>query len=105
MKMVLTNSKALLALSQVDLLLSFILFTVENLIPIHNDIVHKTILITASASVLLALWEIVVISKKQYWCLLTASGMRLGPMVGLSIFWLVSSKRYYLPTVAKVTTF
>ena len=91
--MVLTSSKALISLSQVDLILSFILFIVENLVPINNNLVHVIILVTSTMSVFLSLMEIYVISRKEYWQLLGATIVRLGPMVGLSIFWMICSRR------------
>ena len=91
--MVVTNSKAVLFLAQIDMVLSFILFIVENLVPTPNILVHGIILVTSSISVILSLLEMYVIAKCLYWYLLAASIIRLGPMVTLSVIWIIYSNR------------
>lgn len=86
-------SKVLTTFSQVDLLLSFILFLVENLVPYPDVMVHVTILVSASLSVLLSLMEMIFISKSKYWQLLGATAFRLGPMAAISIFWMIRSNK------------
>ena len=91
--MVVTNSKTLLGLCQFDMLMSLILFIVENLVQIPNILVHRIILVTSSTSVMLSLLEMYVITKGQYWYLLMSSVIRLGPMVTLSSLWIFYSNR------------
>ena len=91
--MVVTNSKTLLGLCQFDMLMSLILFIVENLVQIPNILVHRIILATSSTSVMLSLLEMYVITKGQYWYLLMSSVIRLGPMVILSSLWIFYSNR------------
>ena len=91
--MVVTNSKTLLGLCQFDMLMSLILFIIENLIPISNIFVHRIILVTSSTSVILSLLEMYVITKEQYWYLLMSSVIRLGPLVTLSSLWIFYSNR------------
>lgn len=92
--MVLTSPKALSTLSQLDLVLSSILFIVENLVPVPNSTIHIIILITSALSVSLSLAELYVLFKAQYYKLLATSLVRLGPMVALSIFWIIYSQNY-----------
>ena len=91
--MVVTNSKTLLGLCQFDMLMSLILFIIENLVPIPNIFVHRIILVTSSTSVILSLLEMYVITKEQYWYLLMSSVIRLGPLVTLSSLWIFYSNR------------
>ena len=103
--MVVTDSKGLLGLCQFDMLMSLLMFIVENLVPVPNVLVHRIILVTSSVSVILSLLEMYVITKKQYWYLLMSSVIRLGPMVILSSLWIFYSNRYnvvsYFVTVTK----
>lgn len=91
--MAVTNSKTLLGLCQFDMLMSLLLFIIENLVPIPNISVHRIILVTSSTSVILSLLEMYVITKEQYWYLLMSSVIRLGPLVTLSSLWIFYSNR------------
>ena len=63
---VLTNPKLLTGLSQIDLLLSFILFIIENLIPYPDSKIHALIIASSTSSVFLSLVEMYSLGKKEY---------------------------------------
>ena len=90
---VLTNPKLLTGLSQIDLLLSFILFIIENLIPYPDSKIHALIIASSTSSVFLSLVEMYSLGKREYSFLLCATLFRLGPVVSISILWMVCSKR------------
>ena len=90
----LTNLKILTSLSQIDCLLSFVLFIVENFVPYPDSKIHALILSTSILSVFMSLVELYCIGKKEYWQLLLTTLFRLGPIVSLSIFWMICSKRF-----------
>ena len=90
---VLTNPKLLTGLSQIDLLLSFILFIIENLIPYPDSKIHALIIASSTSSVFLSLVEMYCLGKKEYFFFLCATLFRLGPVVSISILWMVCSKR------------
>ena len=92
----LTNPKILTGLSQIDSLLSFLLFIVENFFPYPDSRIHALILSTSILSVFMSLIELYCIGKKEYWQLLLATLFRLGPIVSISLFWMICSKRFVL---------
>ena len=85
--------KLLISLCHFDALISLVLFIVENLVENRDFLIHCTILIVSSASVLLSLMEVYIIHKKYFYRLLGNSFIRLGPMVAVSIFWIFSAQR------------
>merc|ERR1719189_1294357 len=76
------------------MVMSLLLFIVENLVPIPNILVHGIILVTSSMSVLLSLMEMYVITKEYWYYLLMSSAIRIGLLVTLSGLWIFYSNSY-----------